>query len=583
MISVYDSKEIAFTNNGLVVLSDTISCLIVEELNGMYECTLEYPLDSHGKWQYLVEENVIKADGQLFRIYKKVKTLSSVKINARHIFYDLLENMCEDDRLTNEDGARALEWTLDDNCQYPHPFTNTSDLGITEHTRYYARRNPIDIIMNPDDGIIATWGGELVRDNFSISLLQARGASNGVLIAYGKNIQGIEETLDMDDLCTRLMPVGKAAANGEHEPDGLLLPEKYLDSPYLANYPLPKIRIQSFNDIAIAEASNCFDPQLADIGHSLDADNGNLGDNALYFTSALTGVEPNSEYWKNNAFQYALYDQSGTFVRGGRDFQFATGANTVYVKVTDTVENLQSFILSLSLAERTVRAVNKLRKAGQKYLDSGIDIPKFNYKIDFLELSKTVEYKDFVVLETAEMGDTAIIRHSRLNLDLTAKVIKTTKNKITKRTEKIELGNFLPKLFASISSSIQGIQQGATQDRVDWQQAIAGGTQIWVQPNLPTTAKTKDVWVDTDDYSRYDATFLSVDTTLGISDSEMIEAMGTINITLHTATSIGIIKKIYNTGTGIVTIIGTINDKANMLLYPGESIELITDGSNWRC
>ena len=61
----------------------------------------------------------------------------------------------------------------------------------------------------------------------------------GVLVAYGKNIVDIEETLDLDGLCTRLMPVGK---------DGLLLPEKYIDSPYIGNYPNPKIKVVEFSD-----------------------------------------------------------------------------------------------------------------------------------------------------------------------------------------------------------------------------------------------------------------------------------------------------------------------------------------------
>ena len=37
----------------------------------------------------------------------------------------------------------------------------------------------------------------------------------GVLISYGKNVIGIDETLDMGSVVTRLMPIGK---------DGLLLP-----------------------------------------------------------------------------------------------------------------------------------------------------------------------------------------------------------------------------------------------------------------------------------------------------------------------------------------------------------------------
>ena len=107
--------------------------------------------------------------------------------------------------------------------------------------------------------------------------------------------------------------------------------------------------------------------------------------------------------------------------------------------------------------------------------------------------------------------------------------------------------------------------------------------QIWVQATAPTEAKLNDVWINPNDYSRYDKTELTVSTTLLMSDNEVIVASGTISVTLHVATAVGVIKKIYNAGVGIVTIKGTINGVTNMLLYPKESIELITDGIDWRC
>lgn len=109
-----------------------------------------------------------------------------------------------------------------------------------------------------------------------------------------------------------------------------------------------------------------------------------------------------------------------------------------------------------------------------------------------------------------------------------------------------------------------------------------GTPQLWVQAATPTGAKANDVWVDTDNYSRYDVTVLTDDTTLLEGDNEVITASGTITVTLHAETTAGIIKKIYNIGTGIVTVAGTINGVTNMYLYPSESVDLITDGSGWR-
>lgn len=124
-------------------------------------------------------------------------------------------------------------------------------------------------------------------------------------------------------------------------------------------------------------------------------------------------------------------------------------------------------------------------------------------------------------------------------------------------------------------------QQPVFRDDGSIQSFASNIIRIFVQPTQPS-ARTKDLWVDTDDYSRYEKTALTSVATLAVSANEFITASGTFTITLHAATSSGIVKKIYNIGTGIITIVGTINGISNMLLYPGESVELITEGTAWR-
>jgi len=451
MINLYDSKETSFNHNGLVVLSDCKAAYVEELLNDNYEIELEYPIDVRGKWQYLVEENIIKADGQLFRIYHKEKTLAGIKANARHIFYDLAQNLCEDCRLTNEDGARALEWMLEDNTQYPHNFTNASDLDVAiEHTRYYTRRNPVDIIMNSTDGIIATWGGELIRDNFSIRLMQNRGLDRGVLVSYGKNILGIEETLDVDNICTRLMPIGS---------NDLLLPEVYIDSPYINSFSHPKIKIQPFSDIEVAAAINIFYKDRITNGHWVNYQTGLLVASTDWFASEPIGVFPSTEYEKTNDKQFAFYDSALSYISGVPDgtSTFTTPSNAAYVRITGLVTALDSLQLCLSKATLRNAALDQLRAAGQKYIiDSKCDVPQLNYKVDFLELSKTEEYKHYSILETVYLGDTITIKNTKLNIDIKAKIIRTKKNLLTNRIEEVELGSFKSNLASSLNSAVSG-------------------------------------------------------------------------------------------------------------------------------
>lgn len=112
-----------------------------------------------------------------------------------------------------------------------------------------------------------------------------------------------------------------------------------------------------------------------------------------------------------------------------------------------------------------------------------------------------------------------------------------------------------------------------------------GMSQLWVQPDTPTAAKTGDAWIDTDDYTERDVVSLSASTTLSKSGhaGKLIKASGTITLTLWSAATAGECAVIANTGSDIVTLSGTINGETDLLLFPGERADLITDGSGWRC
>ena len=47
MIILYDTEELEFETLGLGVLRDAISVSVTEELNGLFELTIEYPIDGY--------------------------------------------------------------------------------------------------------------------------------------------------------------------------------------------------------------------------------------------------------------------------------------------------------------------------------------------------------------------------------------------------------------------------------------------------------------------------------------------------------------------------------------------------------
>jgi len=220
MICIYDKKTTKgnFESNGLGVLSEALSCIINEELNGDYSLELEYPANSK-KSKYLEEWNIIKADGQLFRIYKVEKNSDGrniTKVWAKHIFYDLSYYFIENMKAENCSVKTALEKSLVG--ELIAVYTVDSDI-ITANSISVVEKNPVEAIFS----IIDIWEcGELKRDNFDIRILNSMGEDAGVLIAQGKNIVGLKFNVDTTSVVTKLYPVGK---------DGIKLTEKYINVP----------------------------------------------------------------------------------------------------------------------------------------------------------------------------------------------------------------------------------------------------------------------------------------------------------------------------------------------------------------
>ncbi|MCY1714046.1 phage tail spike protein [Caproiciproducens galactitolivorans] len=240
MILVYDSNAREFDNNGLGTVAP-ISCVVSEEINGAFELELTHPVDSFGKWKRLQKNNIVRANthrgAQAFRIYRVVKDAvdGTIRVNARHIFYDLLANFVEDVRPTGKIGAEAGQQILD-GCQYPTPFTFSSNIMHTS-TAYFIRQSPVQAFLgDTDQAFISRWGGEIVRDNYNIAVNTRLGANNGVRIAYGKNMAGLEFQEDASGVATRILPTALTEDN-----QVLLLPEKYIDSPRISDYPFPVI------------------------------------------------------------------------------------------------------------------------------------------------------------------------------------------------------------------------------------------------------------------------------------------------------------------------------------------------------
>lgn len=227
MIVLYDKSATSFSNLGIGVLRDFLTSPTIEEvLNGLFNLEFEYA--SNG-WlsEYLINGNKIKYNDQVFSIWVVRRNLAnkSISVLAKHHFFDLEKhNFLEDVAPTDKTAQDALQWILT-HAKEPTSFQVRGDCEDIASARY-VRMDPIEAVYTADNSLLSRFGGELELKMNEIVVHKKRGSNLGLEIRHKKNIQGAELEIE-NNIVTRIMPIGK---------DGLLLPEKYVDSPLINNY-----------------------------------------------------------------------------------------------------------------------------------------------------------------------------------------------------------------------------------------------------------------------------------------------------------------------------------------------------------
>ncbi|WOA56399.1 phage tail spike protein [Bacillus mycoides] len=247
MITLYKPTETDFTHNGIGILDDNIyDAVIEEELNGLYVLSFKYPLFApHGLeigGQCLIKAPTPDGD-QLFRVARPAPSMGELHVFCYHVFYDLVDNLIEDTFIQEKDGQAALQ-QMKERMQYSTNFNFISDISTIASSRL-VEKNPVEAILDnsQDNSFLSRWGGELKRDNFTVHMLRDRGRDRGVVIQHKKDLLGYESDVDWTNVITRMMPKGF---------DGLLLPEKYVESYNASKYIKPKIRVVEFDHIKAA-------------------------------------------------------------------------------------------------------------------------------------------------------------------------------------------------------------------------------------------------------------------------------------------------------------------------------------------
>ncbi len=195
---------------------------------------------------------------QPFRIYRIVPELTQVSAYARHLSYDLMDNMIYSYKPANGTSGAAAAAGILGSCQTSHPFSMFSNITQGIEDLAIENGNPLDALLG-EGGLADKAGGELVRDWYDLYLLQRVGRDTDLQIRQGKNLLGIRYDMDDANVTTRIVPTGET-----EEGAILYLDEKYLDSANIGAYPHPR-----WAHLPVSEARVSDDMTLAQVSTKL--------------------------------------------------------------------------------------------------------------------------------------------------------------------------------------------------------------------------------------------------------------------------------------------------------------------------
>lgn len=227
---LFEGNTTTYTTNGIGRLADAISCLVEENLNGLYELTMTYPLTGQ-YYGEIREDRVILAEPfeggtwQPFRIYKVSRPLNGiVTVHAEHISY--LLNKIVIMPYTASSCAQALT-DLPNNAANPCPFTFMTDKVATGAFSVDYPRVARGLLGGESGSILDVYGkGEYEFDRFNVRLYVNRGADNGVTLRYGKNLTELVRDSDIQNVYTGIVPYW------QNEDNIVTLPERVVWSDY---------------------------------------------------------------------------------------------------------------------------------------------------------------------------------------------------------------------------------------------------------------------------------------------------------------------------------------------------------------
>ena len=222
-----------------IPLHEATSAIIKEQMNGDFTLTVRYPITDSEIYQLFREDMLIKAPApvigpQLFRIKKPVENDDHLEISAYHITDDVMQRSINPLSVDKQSCWQALSQLVQVAKSPISDFSFTSDITDRRTINTKEVETLYSVLMDGAHSIVGTWEGEMIRDNFAISIKRNRGEDRGVIISTHKNLKSYQRTRNSQNVITRIHAKSTFKPEGAEKETTIRVT---VDSPLINSYP----------------------------------------------------------------------------------------------------------------------------------------------------------------------------------------------------------------------------------------------------------------------------------------------------------------------------------------------------------
>ncbi|MFA1257061.1 PblB [Streptococcus pneumoniae] len=220
-------------------LHEATSAIVKETMNGDFTLTVKYPISDSGIYQLIQEDMLIKAPtpvlgAQLFRIKKPVENNDHLEITAYHISDDVMQRSITQMSVTSQSCGMALSRMVQNTKTALGDFSFNSDIQDRRTFNTTETETLYSVLLDGKHSIVGTWEGELVRDNFAMTVKKSRGENRGVVITTHKNLKNYQRTKNSQNVVTRIHAKSTFKPEGAEKETTIRVT---VDSPLINSYP----------------------------------------------------------------------------------------------------------------------------------------------------------------------------------------------------------------------------------------------------------------------------------------------------------------------------------------------------------